>query len=239
MNFENKIIFVSGANRGIGKALVSALLKRNVSKIYAGARNTLKHGDGRVVHVGLDITSSDQVHDAAMVAADTDILINNAGVAAYASALEGSLELAKRDMDTNCFGTLDMMRNFVPVLETKGAPAIVNIVSIAAFVNFPFLGGYSASKAALFSLTQGARLELSIKGISVHSVNPGPIDTDMAKNIEMDKMSPSATADAILNGLEKDKLDFSPDPTGAAMFETWRNDYCALESMVADMIVGS
>ena len=242
MNFKHKTVFVSGTNRGIGKALVAALLQRDVAKVYATARNSAtiaSYSDARVVPIALDITYPDQVRAAAVTASDTDILINNAGVATYASAIKGTLDEAKRDMDTNCFGTLDMMRTFIPILETKDAPAIVNIVSIAAFVNFPFLGGYSASKAALFSLTQGARLELAAKGIAVHSVNPGPIDTDMTKDIAMDKTSPDAAANAILDGLQAGQLDFSPDPIGAAMFETWREDYRALEGMVADMMAGS
>ncbi|HEY9079306.1 SDR family oxidoreductase [Magnetovibrio sp.] len=242
MIFEHKTVFISGANRGIGKALVAALLQRGAEKVYAAARNTATiadYGDTRVVPVALDITHPDQVRAAAEMAADTDILINNAGAATYASAMSGSLDDAKRDMDINCFGTLDMMRAFVPVLESKSDGAIVNVVSIAAFVNFPFLGGYSASKAALFSLTQGARLELAAKGIAVHSVNPGPIDTDMTKDIAMDKTSPDVTARAILDGLQAGQLDFSPDPTGQTMFETWRKDYRALEGMVADMMAGA
>lgn len=239
MNFQNKTIFVSGANRGIGKALVEALLQRNIKRVYATSRNLDNlpdFADTRVVPLSLDITVPKQVLSAAQSAPDIDILINNAGRATYDSMLSGELEGVTADMDTNYFGTLNMMRAFIPGLENQKAPAIVNIASIAAFVNFPFLGGYSASKAALFSLSQGARIELEAKGIQVHTVNPGPIDTDMAKAVEMEKMSPQDAATAILNGLEQDQHDIFPDPTGQAMFAAWQTNYRNLERSVSDMV---
>jgi len=242
MNFTNKTVFISGANRGIGKALVQSLLQRDVRRVYAASRNLdnlPNFADERVVHLPLDITNMDQVLAAARSAQDTDILINNAGAATYTSLYEGNLDGVKHDMNTNLYGTLNMMRSFVDVLETKSNPAIVNIVSIAAFVNFPFLGGYSASKAALFSASQGARLELAAKGIAVHTVNPGPIDTDMTKNVEMEKTSPKDVATTILNALEQNEADIAPDPTGRAMFDMWRNDYRDLEQSVANMIYNS
>ena len=238
MQIKDKVVFVSGANRGIGKALVDALLKRGAKKIYAAARDPSKlpaFNDARVVGIKLDITDKAQINAAANEAADTDILINNAGVAAFASALHGEAELAQRDMNTNYFGTMHMMRAFAPKLSGKGQAAIANVASIAAFVNFPMLGGYSASKAALYSLTQAARIELASEGISVHSINPGPIDTDMAKDLDMDKASASDTAEAILDGLEANEADIFPDAAGRQMFDVWNNNYRDLEKMVADM----
>lgn len=238
MQLENKTVLVSGANRGIGKSLVEALLKRGVKKVYATARKPEQlpdFGDERVVPVKLDISDSEQVIQATAKASDVDVLINNAGVAAFSSIISGPLELVTRDMNINYYGTLNMIREFIPVLEQKNGPAIVNIVSIAAFVNFPILGGYSASKAALFSITQGIRIELASKNIAVHSVNPGPIDTDMAKDFDAEKASPKDTAEGILSGLEADIADIFPDPGGEAMFNTWKEDYRNLEKMVAEM----
>jgi NAD(P)-dependent dehydrogenase (short-subunit alcohol dehydrogenase family) len=157
-------VLVTGANRGIGFAIVKALLNKGVSKVYAGARDPMKlpdFGDARVVPITLDITNKEQVAAAAKTAGDVDVLINNAGVAAFSSILDGPLELVERDMNTNYFGTLDMVRTFVPVLEGKEGAAIVNVVSIAAFANFPIVGGYSASKSALFSLSYGIRTEFA------------------------------------------------------------------------------
>lgn len=237
MNLKNKVVFITGANRGIGKSLLVELLKHDVKKVYATARNPDQIADcddERVVTLALDITDANQVSAVAQKATDTDILINNAGVASFVSAFTGPMESIERDMQTNYFGTLSMMRAFIPALEKKQQSAIVNIASIAAFVNFPFLGGYSASKAALYSITQGARIELTEKGISVHSVNPGPIDTDMGKDVDMDKTSPAETAAAILDGFEAGEADIFPDPAGKSMFETWSNDYRDLEKMIAE-----
>jgi len=238
MNFSGKTVLVTGANRGIGLAIVRALLKKGVSKVYAGTRDLKKlpdFGDSRVAPLTLDITNKEQVAAAAQKAGDVSVLINNAGVAAFSSILDGPLELVERDMDTNYFGTLDMVRAFVPVLENKPGAAIVNLVTIAAFSNFPIIGGYSASKSALFSLSQGIRTELAARGISVHTVNPGPIDTELAQEFPTDKANPDETAENIIAGLENDEADIFPDETGRQMFETWKSDYRELERMVYDM----
>ena len=238
MNLKNRTVLITGANRGIGYALVNALLAHGVSKIYAGARDPKKlpdFGDDRVVPIELDITRKDQVKAAAETAGDISVLINNAGVAAFSSLLDGPLELVERDMNTNYFGTLDMVRSFVPVLEGKEDATIINVVTIAAFANFPILGGYSASKSALFSLSQGIRTELATKNIAVHTVNPGPIDTDMAADFPTDKADVDQTARNIIAGIENDEADIFPDEAGRQMFDVWKSDYRSLERMVYDM----
>ena len=238
MQLSNKTVLVTGANRGIGKALVTALLDRDVKKIYAAARDTAKlpaSNDDRVVALQLDIANIEEVQNAAKVADDIDLLINNAGVAAFTSLLTGPRELIERDMTTNYYGTLDMVREFAPLLEGKEDAGIVNLVTIAAFANFPILGGYSASKAALFSLSQGIRVELAAKGISVHTVNPGPIDTDLAKEFPMEKASAADTAENILDGLANNEADIFPDAAGRQMFDVWNNNYRDLENMVLEM----
>ena len=238
MKLTNKTVVISGANRGIGEALTKELLSRGVKKIYAGARDpkTLPNfADERIVPLTLDITNRVQVQAAAKAARDADLLLNNAGVAAFTSLLEQDVQLLERDMATNYYGTLEMMKAFVPVLEGKPEAAIVNVVTLAAFVNFPGLGGYSASKAALFSASQGVRIELAPRGIAVHTVNPGPIDTDMTKPMEMDKASPVETARRIAVELEKGTVDIFPDDMGEQMFNVWKSDYRELEKMVHNM----
>ncbi len=238
MNLSGKTVLVTGANRGIGFAIVKALLNRGVSKIYAGARDPKKlpdFGDARIRPLTLDITNKEQVAAAAKTAGDINVLINNAGVAAFSSILDGPLDLVERDMNTNYFGTLDMIRTFVPVLEGKEGAAIVNVVTIAAFANFPMVGGYSASKSALFSLSQGIRIELASKAIAVHTVNPGPIDTELASEFPTDKADADQTAENIIVGLENDEADIFPDEMGRQMFDVWKSDYRALERMVYDM----
>lgn len=238
MNLNGKTVLVTGANRGIGLAIVNSLLNKGVAKIYAGARDVTKlpdFADDRVVALELDITKGEQVDAAAEDAADVDLLINNAGVASFSSILEGPRDMVVRDMNTNYYGTLDMVRAFVPVLETNKDAAIVNIVTIAAFANFPIIGGYSASKSALFSLSQGIRIELASRGIAVHTVNPGPIDTELAKEFPIDKADTKVTAENILTALEDGEADIFPDEVGRQMFATWQNDYRDLEAMVSEM----
>jgi NAD(P)-dependent dehydrogenase (short-subunit alcohol dehydrogenase family) len=238
MKINGKTALVTGANRGIGLAIVNALLESGVKKIYAAARDISKlpdFGDARVEPLQLDINDAEQIDQAVKSASDIDLLINNAGVAAFTSLLSGPRDALLRDMRTNYVGTLDMIRSFVPVLENRKGGAIVNVASIAAFVNFPIIGGYSASKAALYSMSQGIRIELANKGIAVHTVNPGPIDTELAKEFPTDKASPKETAERIIQGIENDVADIFPDDAGRQMFDVWNNNYRDLEAMVSEM----
>jgi len=238
MNFDNKVVLVTGANKGIGKEITLALLKRGVKKIYAATRNIHNlpdFGDQRIVPMTLDITLPEQISAAANIAQDIDVLINNAGIAAFTSLLDGPIDKLEADMNTNYYGTLNMIRKFVPILEKKETSSIVNMVTIGAFVNFPILGGYCASKSALFSLSQGIRIELSPKNISVHTVNPGPIDTDMAADFDAEKASPASTAENIILGLEANEADIFPDDGGKGMFDLWSNNYRDLEKAVYEM----
>src|SRR5882762_3272251 len=190
MELGNKTVLVTGANRGIGAALVSELLKQNVAKVYAGARRTESlpdFADPRVIPLPLDITQETQIQAAAKRAKDVDLLMNNAGTATFASVLESPLEMISRDMQTNYYGTLSVIRAFVPVLEKSGNGAIVNLLTIVSLASMAVLGGYSASKAALYSATQALRKELKTHGISVHGVFPGPVDTEMTKDFQIPK----------------------------------------------------
>ncbi len=236
MDIKNRVAMVTGANRGIGKALVESLLQNAVTKIYATARDSQSlpdFNDERVIKLQLDITNEQHISNTVKLAGDINLLINNAGTAELVSALTGPLTAIKNDMETNYFGTLAMIRAFKPVLEKQQDSALVNIVSISAFVNNPLASGYCASKAALFSLSQGLRIALAQTGISVHTVNPGPIDTDMISTIEIEKTSPSTAANNIIEGLLADEADIFPDPMSQQMFDLWQHNYRDLENMVA------
>nr|WP_295902356.1 SDR family oxidoreductase [uncultured Bdellovibrio sp.] len=241
MQFTGKTVFITGANRGIGRALVEACLSKNVVKVYAASRkieNLPPFNDPRVVAIKLDISKNEEIRKAAEECADTQILINNAGILNPGNILEGNMEGFKKDMEINCFATLAMMRAFVPVLEKNKETRIINIASIASYVNFPFIAGYSASKAALYSVSQAARIELSAKGIPVHIVNPGAIDTDMNKGSTMDMTAPSDVAESILKAVEDEIEDIIPDKIGRGMFEVWRKSPKELEDLSKKMYFG-
>jgi NAD(P)-dependent dehydrogenase (short-subunit alcohol dehydrogenase family) len=238
MELGNKIILVSGANRGIGKAIVEALLLHPVKKIYAAARNVESlpnFGDTRVVPVQLDITDAGQIRSAAEIANDVDVLINNAGVASYAPVVAGEFALLQHDMEVNYFGTLNVVRAFEPVLEKAGAGAIANVISIIGLAAMAGVGGYCASKAALHSATQAMRAELKAKNISVYGIFPGPIDTDMSRNFDTPKTSARETAENIVKAIAADSEDIFPDPVSAEWGKLWATDPKGLERHFAKM----
>jgi len=241
MKFEGKIVFITGTNRGIGKSLVQEALNMGAKKVYASMRKLSSmpnFSDERVVGIELDITNSEQIEKAVSAAPDTQILINNAGALSAGNILEGEMNNIKHDMEVNYFSTINMMRAFVPILEKNDSARIVNIVSIAIYANFPFIAGYSASKAALYSATQAARIELSKKDIIVHAVNPGAIDTDMNKGSDMEMTSPDDVAKSILKEVEADKLDIIPDKIGLGMYGIWKESPSKLEEVAFNMYHG-
>ena len=210
---EGAVALVTGANRGIGRALTEALLTRGVRKVYAAARNpealSALH-DERVVALRLDVTDVDQIRAAAEAASDVELVFNNAGVA-LARGIADSIDQARREMEVNYFGPLQLLQRLAPTLARNGGGAVVNIGSAAGLTNLPFVPTYSASKAALHSLTQAARVLLQAQGTSVFGVYPGPVDTDMSRDVAMSKTSPRDVAFAILDGIEAGQEDIFPD----------------------------
>jgi NAD(P)-dependent dehydrogenase (short-subunit alcohol dehydrogenase family) len=175
MNIEGKVVLVTGANRGIGKALVEEFLKRGAKKVYAGSRQPMTHLDKRVTPLILDVTNEAQIQAAVGKVESLDILVNNAGVALFDNLSDKSV--IERQLAVNLFGTYGMISAFVPLLtDSKGA--IVNVSSIAALAGMPLMPAYSISKAAAFSLTQSVRALLAGRGVKVHAAMPGPVDTE-------------------------------------------------------------
>jgi NAD(P)-dependent dehydrogenase (short-subunit alcohol dehydrogenase family) len=230
---------VTGANRGIGRAIVEALLARDVQKVYATARDVETLADlavdPRVVAVRLDITDTDEITAAVATAGDITLLVNNGGSLEFADLLGGDLAAIDADLKTNYFGTLAVTRAFVPVLRDNGGGAIVNMLSLVALGAVRGMGGYSVSKAAAASMTQAVRAQVADMGITVHGVFPGAVDTDMIRAFEIPKTSPAEVAHAILDGVEAGDEDIFPDPMARDGHQAWRDDPKALERRMASI----
>jgi NAD(P)-dependent dehydrogenase (short-subunit alcohol dehydrogenase family) len=219
MNLLNKTVLVTGANRGIGRALVEEALKRGAARVFAGTRSPFTHPDPRVVPLLLDVTNPSQIRQAVLDAGSLDVLINNAGIALYDDLSDRTM--LSQHFAVNFFGIYDLSQAFLPLL-TDARGAIVNILSIVALAPLPLIASYSVSKAAAFSLTQSMRAYLVGRGVRVHAVMTGPVDTDMNRGLDIPKASPESAAQAIFDGVERGDEEIFPDPMSAAMAESWR-----------------
>ena len=220
MNITDKTVLITGANRGIGQALVHEALKRGAQHVYAASRQPLIHSDARVTSLTFDLTDAAQIQAAAKEGDSLDVLVNNAGI----SLVD---ELDDRDaldqhLAVNLFGTYAATQAFLPML-TRSRGAVVNVVSLAAFAPVPVMPAYSVSKAAMFSLTQSQRALFAGRGIDVHAVLAGPVDTDMSRDLDIPKASPASVAAAIFDGVENGEEEIFPDPMSQPMAEGWRN----------------
>ena len=220
MNITGKTVLVTGANRGIGRALVDEALKRGARRVYAGTRQPLTHPDARVTPLTLDVTNAAQIQAAVEKVASLDILINNAGVALYDDLSDRAV--IEQHLAVNLFGPYSVMQAFLPLL-TRSRGAIVNVLSVAALAPFAPIAAYSISKAAALSLTQSLRVLLAARGVRVHAVLPGPVDTDMSRGIDIPKSSAESVAQGILDGVERGDEEIFPDPMSGSIAESWRN----------------
>lgn len=242
---EGQTALVTGANRGMGRVYVEELLAAGAKKVYAAARQpeTLQQlvasDGGRIIPIALDVTKPEQAAAAAKAHPDITLLVNNAGIASFEGLIHaGDTVPARQEMETNYFGTLNVIRAFSPVLAANGGGAIVNMASIVSHVNFPVLGSYSASKAAVHSLTQGIRAELAAQGTQVVGVYPGPVDTEMTASMPMEKTRPHDVVRQVLEGLEAGLEDIYPDPMSAEMHAGLLSDHKAVERQAGTMLPG-
>jgi len=220
MNLENRTILITGANRGIGRALVEEALKRGVKRVYAGTRSSFQHSDKRVTPLTLDVTNAEQIKRAVGEVDTLDILINNAGVAMYDDLTKP--DMIEQHLAVNLFGPLNMTRAFLPLLKrSKGA--VVNNLSTSALAALPIIPGYSISKAAALSMTQSLRALLAGHGVTVHASLTGPVDTDMTRSVDFAKASPASVAVGIFDGVEKGEEEIFPDPMSQSIAAGWRN----------------
>ncbi len=216
---EGKAILVTGANRGIGQALVTEALHRGARRVYAGTRQPYAHPDPSVSRLALDITDEAQVRAAAEQVESLDILVNNAGVFMFDDLSDrAALEL---QLSVNLFGTYGVIQAFLPALLDSGG-AIVNNVSIASLAPLPGSPAYSLSKAAAFSMTQSLRMQLAGQGVRVHAALTGPTDTDMTREFDIPKASPLSVAQGIFDAVEAGEEDIFPDLLSAGLAEGWR-----------------
>jgi NAD(P)-dependent dehydrogenase (short-subunit alcohol dehydrogenase family) len=235
MTIADKTILVTGANRGIGQALVADALRRGARRVYAGTRQPLAHPDGRVNPLTLDVTNQAQIQAAAEQVASLDLLINNAGVFLYDDLSDRAA--LERHLAVNLFGTYGVTQAFLPLLA-RSRGAIVNNVSIMALAPLPLTPAYSISKAAAFSLTQSLRALLAGLGVRVHAVLTGPVDTDMLRDFDIPKASPESVARAIFDAVDDGEEDIFPDPMSRSLADSWRGGAAkALERQNAALAV--
>jgi NAD(P)-dependent dehydrogenase (short-subunit alcohol dehydrogenase family) len=234
MYLEKKTILITGANRGIGRALVDEALRRGAKRVFAGTRSGLQHTDKRVTPVTLDVTSVSQIQRAADEVDTLDLLINNAGVAIYDDL--SKLDVIEQHLAVNFLGPLRVTHAFLPVLK-RSRGAIVNNLSLAALAPLPVIPAYSLSKAAAFNMTQSLRAFLAGQGVTVHAVFLGPVDTDMTRGFEIPKTSAETAARGIVDGLERGDDEIFPDPASQSVAESWRTGAAkALERQFAAFV---
>jgi NAD(P)-dependent dehydrogenase (short-subunit alcohol dehydrogenase family) len=234
MRIADKTVLVTGGNRGIGRALVEEALNRGAKRVYVGTRTALAHPDDRVTPLALDVTNAAQIQSAVDDVESLDVLINNAGLALYDDLSDRSA--LERHLAVNLFGTYSVTEAFLPLLIRSGG-VVVNNLSVNALAPLPLIPAYSISKAAAFNLTQSLRALLAGRGVTVHAVLTGPVDTDMTRGLEIPKSSRESVARAIFDGVEKGEEDIFPDPMSNSVADNWNSGPAkALERQYAALL---
>lgn len=229
MNYtiENKITLVTGANRGIGKAIVDSFIQHGAAKVYAGVRTLDKadallaeYGD-KIIPVKIDYNDPKSFVSAANEASDVEIVVSNAGILQRAKVLDDNvIENFEKELEVNVYGLLRMARAFAPILKANGGGVFVQLNSVASLKSFPDFATYCASKAAAYSFTQALRNDLADQNTHVLSVHPGPIETDMAHQAGMGSMGDpvSVVSEGIIQAIKAGDFHLFPD-TMAKQFE--------------------
>ena len=216
---DGKTVLITGANRGVGEALVAEALRRGASRVFAGMRQLTPPADTRVTPIKLDVTDQDQIRSAAASITSLDVLVNNAGVMLYDDLSDPAA--LEQQLAVNLYGPLAVTNAFLPQLvESHGT--IVNNVSMMAFAPVPVMPSYAISKAAAFNMTQSLRALLAAKGVRVHAMLAGPIDTDMMRGLEVPKATPHSVAEAIFDGVERGEEEIFPDAMSINLADSWR-----------------
>ena len=231
----DKTVLVTGGNRAIGRALVAEALRRGAKRVYVGTRKPVANSDARITPVPLDVTDAAQIQQAVGDVGTLDVLVNNAGISLYDDLTDRAT--LERHLAVNLFGTYSVIQAFLPLLSSSRG-AVVNNLSVNALAPLPLIPAYSVSKAAAFSLTQSLRTLLADRGVTVHAVLTGIVDTDMTRDLDAPKASPASVARAIFDGVENDEEDIFPDPMSESMAQGWRSGPAkALERQYAVLAV--
>jgi NAD(P)-dependent dehydrogenase (short-subunit alcohol dehydrogenase family) len=202
MKIEKSVALVTGANRGLGRAFAEALVARG-AKVYAAARDPRSVTVAGVTPIQLDVTNAAEIETAAKQLGDVTLVINNAGIGRGAATLgTDGIEAMRAEFETNVFGPLLVSRAFAPALKQNGGGAIVNVLSVLAWINTGFSSTYCVSKSAAWGLTNALRNELKEQGTQVLGLHVGLMDTDMVRHLEAPKSKPEAVVAQVLDALE-------------------------------------
>lgn len=213
MKIKDAVVFVTGANRGLGLEFARQALALGAKKVYAGARDPSKVTLPGVIPVRLDVNNPDDVSAAAKLAGDVTLLINNAGIARVSDGLTrpGSAEVLRETLETNLFGVLAMTQAFAPTLGRNGGGALLNVLSIVSWVSSQAIPEYSITKSAAWSLTNGVRHELRGQNTQVVGLHAGYIDTDLTSSFDVEKTAPSDVVRQAYQAIEAGELEVSVD----------------------------
>lgn len=234
MKIEGSVALVTGANRGIGQAIAEELLARGAAKVYAGVRDPRTITDDRLIPVTLDVTDPAQVARAAEELSDVEIVVNNAGIGGGSTPQTADLDRARAELEVNYLGLISTTQAFAPVLAANGGGAFVNLLSVVSWVAMPRLTTYSASKAAAWSYSNAARVELAASGTAVVGVHVGFVDTDLTATLPVEKIAPQAVATSALDALEEGRPEAVVDELSRTIKAALHDDQNLIYPGVAD-----
>jgi NAD(P)-dependent dehydrogenase (short-subunit alcohol dehydrogenase family) len=224
MRISGAVALVTGANRGIGRRFTELLMERGAAKVYAAARRPELVDMPGVEVLPLDITKADSTAEAAALASDITLLVNNAGINTYTNLLSGDLEQVRLEMETHYFGTLNVVRSFAPILAANGGGAVLNVLSALSWYTHDGIGSYCAAKAAEWSLTNGIRLEMQAQGTQVTGLHVGPTDTDLMAGYAGGMNDPRNVARAGIDGIEAGEFEVLADGWSATVKRSLADD---------------